>query len=35
MTGTDPKITIRNVSFDYINEKKAYPALQNVSLEIR
>jgi NitT/TauT family transport system ATP-binding protein len=35
MTTAEPKIAIRNVSFDYVNEKKAYPALQNVSLEIR
>ena len=35
MTSADPKIAIRNVSFDYVNEKKAYHALQNVNLEIR
>ena len=35
MTTAEPKIAIRNVSFDYVSEKKAFPALQNVSLEIR
>ena len=28
------KIEIKNVSFDYINEKKRFPALQNINLEI-